>query len=86
MSKYEKRHNDHIKVYGSDNDKRLTGIHETAPLDKFSWGIGTRNTSIRIGNLVKKDGKGYFEDRRPASNMDPYEVASIILETFYSDV
>lgn len=86
MPKFEKRHDNHIKVYGSDNDKRLTGIHETAPLDKFSWGIGTRNTSIRIGNLVKKEGKGYFEDRRPASNMDPYEVASIILETFYSDI
>lgn len=84
MKSFEKNHTEHIKVYGTDNDKRLTGIHETAPLNKFSWGVGTRNTSIRIGNQVKKDGKGYFEDRRPASNMDPYEVASIILDTFYS--
>ena len=83
MKKYENNHMEHIKVYGKDNDKRLTGIHETAPLNKFSWGVGTRNTSIRIGNLTAKDGKGYFEDRRPASNIDPYDVASIILDTFY---
>ena len=26
-------------------------------------------------------GKGYFEDRRPAANMDPYEVCAILIET-----
>jgi glutamine synthetase len=30
-------------------------------------------------------GKGYFEDRRPAANMDPYEVAAIIVETICAD-
>jgi glutamine synthetase len=28
-----------------------------------------------------KDGCGYFEDRRPASNMDPYKVTAIIGRT-----
>jgi glutamine synthetase len=26
-------------------------------------------------------GKGYFEDRRPAANMDPYEVCAMLIET-----
>jgi glutamine synthetase len=83
MPKFEKNHNKHMEVYGKFNAQRLTGIHETAHINDFSWGIGTRHTSIRIGNDVKINNEGYFEDRRPASNMDPYEVASIILETFY---
>jgi glutamine synthetase len=68
-------------VYGSDNQKRLTGIHETAPYDIFSGGIGTRNTSVRIPTQTSKDMCGYFEDRRPASNMDPYLVTSSIYKT-----
>lgn len=83
MHKFEKNHNEHMAVYGKFNDQRLTGIHETAHINDFSWGVGTRHTSIRIGNDVKRHNEGYFEDRRPASNMDPYDVAPIILETFY---
>ena len=29
--------------------------------------------------------KGYFEDRRPSSSMDPYKVLSILLETTCED-
>ena len=83
MPKFEKNHNKHMTVYGKFNDQRLTGIHETAHINDFSWGVGTRHTSIRIGNDVKMNNEGYFEDRRPASNMEPYDVASMILETFY---
>ena len=81
MDKLREKHNLHMEVYGKNNEKRLTGIHETAPYDKFTYGIGTRNTSIRIGNQTAKDGMGYFEDRRPAANMDPYLVTSILFET-----
>jgi len=70
-----------MEVYGKNNESRLTGHHETASYDTFSYGIGTRNTSIRIGNDTYKEGKGYFEDRRPAANMDPYLVTSIIFQT-----
>jgi glutamine synthetase len=45
-------------------------------MDKFTSGIGTRNTSIRIPNHVVKNGSGYLEDRRPASNIDPYDATS----------
>jgi glutamine synthetase len=81
MEKLERKHEQHIAVYGKDNHLRLTGLHETSSMDKFTWGIGTRNTSVRIPNLTQKDGAGYFEDRRPAANIDPYLATSIIAET-----
>lgn len=81
MAKLERKHKEHISVYGQDNHLRLTGIHETASIEKFTYGIGTRNTSVRIPNQVIKDGFGYFEDRRPAANIDPYQVTSIIFKT-----
>lgn len=81
MNKLEAAHKKHIQVYGLDNQLRLTGIHETSSCEKFTWGVGTRNTSIRIPNQTVKDGYGYFEDRRPASNIDPYIVSSTIFET-----
>jgi glutamine synthetase len=81
MDKLERKHQKHISLYGKDNHLRLTGLHETSSMYKFTWGIGTRNTSVRIPNLTKKNGCGYFEDRRPAANIDPYLATSIIAET-----
>jgi len=81
MEKLKNKHIEHIEVYGEANDKRLTGIHETSSYNNFSFGVGTRNTSVRIPTQVEKDGYGYFEDRRPAANCDPYEVTSIIFQT-----
>lgn len=77
----EKKHKEHIAVYGENNHRRLTGLHETSSIDKFSWGIGTRNTSIRIPNQTFNDKCGYFEDRRPAANMDPYLATSTLFNT-----
>jgi len=81
MDKLEKTHMEHIAVYGADNDQRLTGRHETAPLHKFSFGVANRGASIRIPRTTFHDKKGYFEDRRPASNMDPYIVTSKLVRT-----
>lgn len=81
ISKLETNHDEHINVYGEGNNDRLTGEHETASYKHFSWGKGTRNTSIRVPNHVVKDSCGYLEDRRPAANMDPYLVTSIIFKT-----
>jgi glutamine synthetase len=81
IEKLGKKHKEHIAVYGQDNDQRLTGAHETASIDTFSYGVADRGASIRIPNQAKKDGKGYFEDRRPASNCDPYVVTSMIAHT-----
>ena len=76
-------HDELIKVYGNNNDLRLTGFHETSSYDKFSWGIGTRNTSIRIPNQVVREKRGYFEDRRPAANIDPYLATSNLFKICY---
>ena len=81
MEKLSKRHEDHILVYGEGNKERLTGEHETGSIDKFSWAIADRGASIRIPRQCAKEGKGYFEDRRPASNGDPYQITGIIMET-----
>jgi glutamine synthetase len=86
MIKLEANHNEHIEVYGLSNEERLTGKHETSSIHDFSFGYSTRDTSIRIPAQAIVDGKGYFEDRRPASNCDPYLVANRMLETVYSEV
>jgi len=72
----------HIEVYGADNDQRLTGAHETQAIDTFSYGISDRGASIRIPVGTVDDGwKGRLEDRRTASNADPYKVAAAIIKT-----
>jgi glutamine synthetase len=82
MVLYEKKHALHIEMYGSDNDKRLTGAHETSSVTKFSYGTGNRACSFRIPTQTMHDnGKGYIEDRRPASNIDPYAVSAIVFDT-----
>ena len=72
----------HISVYGANNDQRLTGLHETQAIDKFSYGVSDRGASIRIPVSTVQDGwKGRLEDRRTASNADPYKVAAAIIKT-----
>ena len=43
-----KAHSEGIAEYGSDNDKRLTGLHETQSIDTFSYAVSDRGASIRI--------------------------------------
>jgi len=81
IEKLGRRHKEHIEVYGLHNKERMTGAHETASYDTFSYGVADRGSSVRIPNVAKIEGKGYFEDRRPASNMDPYVVTSLIAYT-----
>ena len=70
-----------MQLYGSGNEKRMTRKHETVSYDKFSDGVVNRGASVRRGNDTVKNGKGYFEDRRPSSNCDPYLVTGILFET-----
>jgi glutamine synthetase len=81
IEKLGAKHDEHIKVYGEGNERRLTGAHETAPMSKFSYGVANRGASIRIPRDAERDQMGYFEDRRPASNMDPYVVTAKIFDT-----
>jgi glutamine synthetase len=85
MKKLEKKHDEHIKVYGAHNEERLTGLHETAPISAFRYGISDRGASVRIPMATQNLGYGYFEDRRPAANMDPYQVCAALLDTVLGD-
>lgn len=78
---FEGRHQEHIKCYGSSNEMRLTGKHETQSIDKFSWGVSDRGASIRVPLSTSEEWKGYVEDRRPASNGDPYRITYVIAES-----
>ncbi|XP_048629715.1 glutamine synthetase cytosolic isozyme 1-3-like [Brassica napus] len=81
IEKLQVKHKENIAAYGEGNERRLTGKHEAAYINTFSWGVANRGASVRVGRDTEKEGKGYFEDRRPASNMDPYVVTSMIAET-----
>ncbi len=82
MDKFEAYKDEHIAAYGPENHLRLTGLHETQSIDKFSWGIADRGASIRVPHSFANDGyKGYLEDRRPNSQGDPYKIVSRVLKT-----
>ena len=81
IEKLSKKHAEHMEVYGKDNHLRMTGENETASYDKFTDSIANRGCSIRRGNNTVNNKCGYFEDRRPSSNCDPYLVTSKIMET-----
>jgi glutamine synthetase len=82
MAAFDELKNEHIAVYGPDNHLRLTGLHETQAIDKFSYGVADRGASVRIPHTFVANGfKGYLEDRRPNSLADPYQVAGRILQT-----
>ncbi len=81
LSLLEKKHKDHIAVYGVGLEERLTGHHETCSIDQFRAGTADRGCSIRIPRQVATLGYGYFEDRRPGANANPYSIAARILST-----
>ena len=82
MAAFAEHKEDHIAVYGPDNHLRLTGLHETAAIDEFTYGVANRGASIRIPHSFVADGyRGYLEDRRPNSLADPYRVTGRILQT-----
>lgn len=80
IKKLAPKHQLHISLYGN-NDKRLTGHHETSNKETFSYGTGNRACSVRIPTQTAADKKGYIEDRRPASDIDPYVVAAAIIDS-----
>ena len=76
----EECHEEHIAVYGHLLEERLTGEYETSHIGDFSAGTANRGCSIRIPKPVELKGYGYFEDRRPGANSDPYEVAAMLVK------
>lgn len=79
---FKKYHKEHLADYGAFNELRLTGRHETASMEEFTYGVGNRGASVRIPLFTEQDGwKGYLEDRRPSSNADPYKIINRIVQT-----
>ena len=64
---------------------RLTGDHETASWEEFTYGVADRGASVRIPTKTFFEKRGYFEDRRPSSNCDPYLVITKLAETTVLD-
>jgi glutamine synthetase len=82
MAAFSEHREAHIADYGPDNHMRLTGLHETAAMDEFTYGVAHRGASIRIPHsFVAAGHRGYLEDRRPNAMADPYRVAGRILQT-----
>lgn len=77
IEKLKNNHKNHIENYGYNNIMRLTGSNETSDINVFTSGKGDRTASIRIPTNTNT----YIEDRRPASNIDPYLATSTILNT-----
>lgn len=80
INKLSENHSYDILYFGDHNEERLSGKHETSDYKTFTCGVANRKASVRIPHQVMIDGKGYFEDRRPASNCDPYLVTSLIMK------
>lgn len=75
------KHESHMRLYGSGNRLRMTGTCETSSYEAFNYGAANRSASVRIPSEVLINKCGYFEDRRPAANADPYLIASSIVKT-----
>ena len=71
---------DAVSNYGDGLERRLTGTHETSKINNFTFGVSDRSASVRIPLHVSRAGFGYFEDRRPNSNADPYMVTKTIVD------
>jgi glutamine synthetase len=82
MAAFSEARAEHIACYGPENELRLTGLHETAAIDEFTYGVANRGASIRIPHSFVNNGhRGYLEDRRPNSLADPYRITGRILQT-----
>jgi len=87
IKKLEEKHELHMEIYGEGNLSRLIGNPNlgTSTFQDFSYGVGDRGASIRINTQIVREGKGYFEDRRPGSNADPYLVTGAVADTVILD-
>lgn len=81
VEKLASKHKEHIAVYGVGNEERLTGTDDAPGIECFSFGVATRAGSVRIPRECERSRRGYLEDRRPAANMDPYQVMGKMFKT-----
>jgi glutamine synthetase len=75
-----KSHEKCVLFYGANNYERLTGKHETSSVNTFTSGVANRGASIRIPRATHNKGQGYYEDRRPSSDIDPYQACAAFFD------
>ncbi|XP_070389768.1 glutamine synthetase 2 cytoplasmic-like isoform X2 [Dermacentor albipictus] len=63
------------------NKLRMESQMLTTPRPQFTAEDCSKEASVRIPRHVVDAGKGYFEDRRPGSNADPYTVCETLVRT-----
>ena len=74
-------HSNFISNYcGNNNEMRLTGNYETSDPMNFSYGVGSRDCSVRIPLMMGGSENRYFEDRRPGSAIDYYKTLAKYLD------
>jgi glutamine synthetase len=82
LSRLAEKHREWIPHLGEGNSARLTGHHETSSMERFTWGVGSRAASVRLPTAADA---GYFEDRRPAANADPYVILRLYIDLLTSE-
>lgn len=74
----------HLSLYDPDkskrNARRLNGMIGTPSLH-FDAEASSRKVSVRIPRQVADARRGYLEDRRPGSNVEPYRATEAIVRT-----
>ena len=78
IQQLEGAHLRHLMVYGNGNAERLLQQRKLSSALRLSWGLEDRAASLRIPHSTFLQRRGWYEDRRPASNMDPYLVPSLV--------
>lgn len=79
INNLENLHTEMLLTFSNDNRSRLDGKNDSSLLDKFTWGVGTYNTSVSVPCNVMDRKKGYIIDMRPGADMDPYLTTATIL-------
>lgn len=70
-------HLQHTSAYSPDRPGALC----VAGRDAFTQAVGTGDASVSVPVLTLMGGSGYYVDRRPPSNADPYTVAMLLAST-----
>ncbi|XP_070391237.1 glutamine synthetase-like isoform X1 [Dermacentor albipictus] len=84
IAKLELKHELHLKAYDPRKDankERLRGNLMATPSREFSAAVSAKTVCVRIPRLTKVAGRGFFEDRRPGANVEPYRAMQRLVET-----
>lgn len=89
MAKLELKHELHLAAYDprkeKSNEERLQGNLMATPRRQFSAGVATKNVCVRVPRQTQAAGRGFFEDRRPGANVEPYRAMQALVETLCLD-